>query len=47
MKDLKDKRAARKAFKAEAWNKLRVELQGDVIRTWTKRRAGRPPPPKS
>jgi hypothetical protein len=32
--DLKNNEAARKAFKPNEWNKLRVECQGDRIRTW-------------
>ena len=32
--DLKNNEPARKAFKPGEWNKLRVECQGDHIRTW-------------
>jgi sugar phosphate isomerase/epimerase len=32
--DLKNNEAARKAFKAEQWNKIRVEARGDSIKTW-------------
>jgi hypothetical protein len=31
--DLKDNEAARKAFKHNAWNKLRIECRGDSIKT--------------
>jgi len=31
---LKDNEAARKAFKPNDWNKLRVECRGDRIKTW-------------
>jgi hypothetical protein len=34
LQDLKNNEAARKAFKPNEWNKLRVECQGDHIRTW-------------
>lgn len=34
LNDLKDNEAARKAFKANDWNKLRVECRGDTIKTW-------------
>jgi hypothetical protein len=34
LKDLKENEAARKAFKAEEWNKFRIECQGDMIKTW-------------
>lgn len=32
--DLKDNEAARKAFKQNEWNKLRIEARGDTIKTW-------------
>jgi hypothetical protein len=32
--DLKNNEAARKAFKANAWNQLRIECRGDSIQTW-------------
>jgi 3-keto-disaccharide hydrolase len=34
LNDLSKNEAARKAFKPNEWNKLRVECQGDHIRTW-------------
>jgi hypothetical protein len=34
LQDLKNNEAARKAFKPNEWNKLRVECKGDHIRTW-------------
>jgi hypothetical protein len=34
LKDLKDNEAARKAFKPGAWNHLKIECQGDSIKTW-------------
>lgn len=34
LKDLKDNEAARKAFKPGAWNHLKIECQGDMIKTW-------------
>lgn len=34
LRDLKDNEAARKAFRANAWNSLRIECRGDSIRTW-------------
>ena len=34
LKDLKDNEPARKAFKSNAWNKLRIECRGDSIKTW-------------
>src|SRR5262249_48944132 len=34
LKDLKDNEAARKAFKANEWNKFRIECKGDSIKTW-------------
>jgi Domain of Unknown Function (DUF1080) len=34
LNDLKDNEAARKAFKAGEWNKLRVECKGESIKTW-------------
>jgi hypothetical protein len=34
LKDLKDNEAARKAFKSGEWNKLRIECQGDSIKTF-------------
>jgi hypothetical protein len=32
--DLKNNEAARKAFKPDEWNKLRIECKGDAIKTW-------------
>ncbi|MBI5865335.1 MAG: DUF1080 domain-containing protein [Planctomycetes bacterium] len=32
--DLKDNEAARKAFRQNEWNRVRVEAMGDTIRTW-------------
>jgi len=32
--DLKDKPAARKAFKQNQWNQYRIECRGDSIKTW-------------
>lgn len=34
LKDLKDNEAARNAYKANTWNRLRIECRGDVIKTW-------------
>jgi hypothetical protein len=34
LKDLKDNEPARKAFKPNEWNKLRIECKGDSIKTW-------------
>jgi hypothetical protein len=34
LKDLKDNEPARKAFKPNEWNKLRIECKGPSIRTW-------------
>lgn len=34
LQDLKDKEAARKAFKPNDWNKFRIECRGDSIKTW-------------
>jgi hypothetical protein len=34
LQDLKDNEAARKAFKPDEWNKLRIECKGDSIKTW-------------
>jgi hypothetical protein len=34
LQDLKENEAARKAFKANEWNKFRIECRGDSIRTW-------------
>jgi sugar phosphate isomerase/epimerase len=34
LNDLKDNEAARKAFKPEEWNKIRVEAMGESVRTW-------------
>lgn len=34
LNDLKDNEPARKAFKPNAWNKLRIEANGPSIRTW-------------
>lgn len=34
LKDLKSNEPARRAFKAQDWNHLRVECRGDSIRTW-------------
>ena len=34
LQDLSENRAARFAFKQDAWNRLRVEAIGDHIRTW-------------
>jgi hypothetical protein len=34
LKDLKDNEPARKAFKPNEWNKLRIECNGDSIKTW-------------
>jgi hypothetical protein len=34
LKDLKDNDLARKAFKPGRWNHLRIECQGDTIKTW-------------
>lgn len=34
LKDLKDNEAARKAFKANEWNQLRIECRGDTLKTW-------------
>jgi hypothetical protein len=32
--DLKNNEAARKAFKQNEWNKIRIECKGDSIKTW-------------
>ena len=34
LNDLKDNEPARKAFKADQWNKFRIEATGDAIKTW-------------
>jgi len=34
LKDLKDNEPARRAFRANAWNRFRIECQGDTIKTW-------------
>jgi hypothetical protein len=34
LQDLKENEAARKAFKANEWNKFRIECRGDSIKTW-------------
>jgi hypothetical protein len=34
LKDLKDNEPARRAFKPNEWNKLRIECKGPSIRTW-------------
>jgi hypothetical protein len=34
LRDLKDNEPARKTFKPDAWNHLRVECLGDSIKTW-------------
>jgi hypothetical protein len=34
LNDLKNNEAARQAFKKEDWNQLRIECQGDSIKTW-------------
>ena len=34
LNDLKDNEPARKAFKPEQWNKVRVRAVGDSIKTW-------------
>lgn len=34
LQDLKNNEPARKAFKPNEWNKIRVEAKGDSIRTW-------------
>jgi hypothetical protein len=34
LQDLKDNEAARKAYKADDWNKFRIECRGDSIKTW-------------
>lgn len=34
LRDLKDNAAARQAFRSNAWNTLRIECRGDLIRTW-------------
>ncbi len=34
LNDLKDNEPARKAFKQNEWNKLRIECKGDSIKTW-------------
>ncbi len=34
LNDLKSNEAARKAFKANDWNKFRIECRGDSIKTW-------------
>lgn len=34
LRDLKDNEPARKAFKPDAWNTLRIECRGEFIKTW-------------
>lgn len=34
LQDLKDNEPARKAYKADDWNKFRIECRGDSIKTW-------------
>lgn len=34
LRDLKDNAAARQAFRPNAWNTLRIECRGDLIKTW-------------
>lgn len=34
LRDLKDNEPARRAFQAGAWNTLRIECRGDLIKTW-------------
>jgi hypothetical protein len=34
LNDLKNNEAARKAFKADDWNKFRIECRGPSIKTW-------------
>jgi hypothetical protein len=34
LNDLKNNEPARKAFKADAWNKFRIECRGESIKTW-------------
>jgi sugar phosphate isomerase/epimerase len=34
LQDLKDNEPARKAFKPDEWNKIRVEARGESIKTW-------------
>jgi hypothetical protein len=34
LNDLKENEAARKAFKANAWNHFRIECKGEAIKTW-------------
>jgi hypothetical protein len=34
LNDLKDNEPARKAFKHDEWNRLRIECRGDSIKTW-------------
>jgi hypothetical protein len=34
LNDLKGNEAARKAFRAEEWNRLRIECRGDSVKTW-------------
>lgn len=34
LRDLRDNEPARRAFKADAWNTLRIECRGDLIQTW-------------
>jgi hypothetical protein len=34
LNDLKNNEPARKAFKKDEWNKLRIEAKGDSIKTW-------------
>lgn len=34
LKDLKENEAARKAFIANDWNRLRIECRGDTLKTW-------------
>jgi hypothetical protein len=34
LNDLKNNQPAREAFKADEWNKLRIEARGDSVKTW-------------
>jgi hypothetical protein len=34
LQDLKEKPAARQAFRQNAWNQVRIEARGDSLRTW-------------
>jgi len=34
LRDLRDNEPARRAFKADAWNTLRIECRGDLLKTW-------------